>query len=93
MRGKREPQMKSNYFGPWATSISHDGNAQATTFWRKRLKMLSCESQARSRGKRCALWLGTFAITVIGLPTWHRPSEKPQPTHTACANTTSEPTN
>lgn len=90
---QREPQMNRNNFGPWATSISHDGNAQASTLWRKRLKMLSRESQVQSGDKRCALWLGACAITVLSLPTWHRPSEETPQTPTGCADTTSEPTN
>ena len=87
--------MKSNHFGPWATSISQGGNAQATTFWRKRLKMLDCEPYAHARSKRWALWLGTFAITVLSVPIWHHPSapEELQQLPSACADTTGDPTN
>jgi hypothetical protein len=59
-----------NHFGPWATPINAGMNPQLSSFWRRRMSLLASVSQTRialSRGNR--LWLCTWAILMIALPT------------------------
>lgn len=58
-------------FGPWATAIHCGTNAQLSTFWRRRLRMLLPTSQSRLRlGPRTTAWLVVLGVLACGLPTF-----------------------
>ncbi|MCH7990353.1 MAG: PQQ-like beta-propeller repeat protein, partial [Planctomycetes bacterium] len=61
--------MKQN-FGPWSTAINTGNNPQLSTFWKRRLTMLSDISRTQKRLRRSdCLWLGVIGLALLLLPT------------------------
>lgn len=63
-------------FGPWATAIHVGREPQLSTFWKRRLAMLSAMSgTAPGLHRRAAVFLAAVALVALAWPTWQLGSQ------------------